>query len=277
MIRAAAANNLATARILIADQCTDPAYHDNEALCAAAGNGAVEVLECLLAADPVRVDPAARGNFPIRRCPTAAVARALLRDERVDPSAADVVALLTSDHRFVPSPETHKLLLRLIKNGNAEMVCALLQSGRVDPSARNSEALLLATVECRCTPATIVDLLLADGRVNPSAGDNNNGSVVLAWAFSRGDAATVERLLSDKRVRVTKAALKETIGCNDGGASSPKILAMLLAHPSFDPVTMLDARPHHNLLFRAQREASWKLCAVLRADERVRAVLDWES
>lgn len=157
------------------------------------------------------------------------------------------------------------------------MVRALLQSRRVDPSARKSEALLLA-IECRRTPATIVDLLLADGRVNPSAGDNNNnGGAVLAWACSRGDAPTVERLLSDKRVRVTKAALKETISCNDGGASSPKVLAMLLAHPPFDPATMLDARPHHNLLFRAQREASWKLCAVLRADERVRAVLDWDS
>jgi hypothetical protein len=78
-------------------------------------------------------------------------------------------------------------------NGYNAIVERLLQDKRVDPSARDNQSILMAAHNGHIA---IVESLLQDKRVDPSARDNH--SIVLA--AQNGHLAVVERLLQDKRV-----------------------------------------------------------------------------
>jgi hypothetical protein len=84
-------------------------------------------------------------------------------------------------------------LCKAARNGHLAVVEQLLQDERVDPSANDNFAIGLAAGNGRLA---VVERLLQDLRVDPSA--DNNYAVRLA--AERGHLAVVERLLQDVRV-----------------------------------------------------------------------------
>ena len=78
-------------------------------------------------------------------------------------------------------------------NGDLAIVEQLLQDARVDPSADDNFAVRWAA---RNGHLTIVQRLLQDERVDPSARDN----FAVRWAAENGHLAVVERLMQDERV-----------------------------------------------------------------------------
>jgi hypothetical protein len=78
-------------------------------------------------------------------------------------------------------------------NGHLSVVERLLQDKRVDPSACDNYAVRWAA---QFGHLAFVDLLLRDARVDPSA-DNN---YAVRQAAARGHLAVVDRLLEDDRV-----------------------------------------------------------------------------
>ena len=86
------------------------------------------------------------------------------------------------------------------RNGHIEVVELLLTDGRADPSANSNCAIRLAA---EYGYAKVVELLLADKRINPSAGDN----YAIRWAALNEHFEVVKLLLADKRVDPS-AALK---------------------------------------------------------------------
>lgn len=79
------------------------------------------------------------------------------------------------------------------RRGHLAVVDRLLQDERVDPSARDNNAIQLAAYNGH---VAVVERLLQDERVDPSA--DNNDAVRLAAVY--GHLAVVERLLQDARV-----------------------------------------------------------------------------
>jgi hypothetical protein len=79
------------------------------------------------------------------------------------------------------------------ENGHLAVVERLLQDKRVDPSADDNYAVRWAAVNGHLA---VVERLLQDKRVDPSADDN----YAVRWAAANGHLAVVERLLQDKRV-----------------------------------------------------------------------------
>ena len=79
------------------------------------------------------------------------------------------------------------------KRGDLLLVEQLLQDARVDPSASDNCAIRWAAEDGH---SAVVERLLQDERVNPAADDN----YVIRWAARKGHLAVFERLLQDKRV-----------------------------------------------------------------------------
>ena len=79
------------------------------------------------------------------------------------------------------------------ENSHIAVIDRLLQEGRVDPSANNNHAIRYASARGHIA---VVDRLLQEGRVDPSA--NNNSAI--RWASRNGHIAVVDRLLQDRRV-----------------------------------------------------------------------------
>ena len=87
----------------------------------------------------------------------------------------------------------NEVLYLASKKGHAAVVERLLQDERVDPSANNNEAIQWASLNGH---VAVVDRLLQDERVDPSARNNN----AIRLASYNGRDAVVERLLQDERV-----------------------------------------------------------------------------
>jgi hypothetical protein len=94
-----------------------------------------------------KVDPGEDDNMAIRSAGNAQVAKLLLLDPRVDPTAKN------SDSLFQASA-----------HGRPDVVKVLLDDGRADPAVNMCACLLWAHGEGH---QLVVDLLLADERVNP--------------------------------------------------------------------------------------------------------------
>jgi hypothetical protein len=76
------------------------------------------------------------------------------------------------------------------------VVDRLLADSRVDPSAKNNEAIIMAS---RLGRSATVNSLLADLRVDPTAKNNE----AIQWASHIGHHAVAELLLTDIRVATT--------------------------------------------------------------------------
>jgi hypothetical protein len=119
-----------------------------------------------------------------------------------------------------------ELFRTAVFTGNVELVDLLLQDPRVDPSADNNWAIRFASNNGHLS---IVDRLLQDPRVDPSANDN----AAIQFASYNGHLIVVDRLLQDPRVDPS---------ANDNGAilfASDKghlvIVDRLLQDPRVDP------------------------------------------
>jgi ankyrin repeat protein len=77
--------------------------------------------------------------------------------------------------------------------GRTEVVQLLLNDNRIDPSAYNNNAIQKASSKGH---VEVVRLLLSDNRVDPSADDNT----AIRWASKNGYVEVVQLLLSDNRV-----------------------------------------------------------------------------
>ncbi|PRP73606.1 serine/threonine-protein phosphatase 6 regulatory ankyrin repeat subunit B-like [Planoprotostelium fungivorum] len=89
-------------------------------------------------------------------------------------------------------------LLNAVSKGHREIVNILLNDGRVDPSGDDNRALISA---CRNGFTSIVQILLADRRVDPTA--QNNRAIELAC--SKGHTEVVKRLIDVPGVVVEEA------------------------------------------------------------------------
>jgi ankyrin repeat protein len=108
----------------------------------------------------------------------------------------DVVDTLIRHYHVYPSQkddEGHDLIQIASRYGHLAVVDRLLQEARVDPSAGHNYAILLASDNGHLA---VVDRLLQDPRVNPS--DANNWAI--RCASENGHLAVVDRLLQDMRV-----------------------------------------------------------------------------
>jgi ankyrin repeat protein len=88
-------------------------------------------------------------------------------------------------------------LASAVKNGHVDIVDYLLRHAMFDPSARDNNNNNYATgLAAECGHLAVVERLLQDKRVDPSASNN----YAVRRAAERGHLAVVERLLQDKRV-----------------------------------------------------------------------------
>lgn len=125
--------------ILLNDHRFQPTNH---AFFLASHFGWTDIMQCLLS----KADPGADDNIAIRSAGNAQVAKLLLSDPRVDPTAKN------SDS-----------LYQAVVHGKEDVVKVLLDDGRADPAANMCACLLWAHGKHQL----VEDLLLADERVNP--------------------------------------------------------------------------------------------------------------
>ena len=192
--------------ILLRDGRFDPTVKGGRAIVTASKHGHAEAVRVLLA-DP-RVDPAVDENDAIRLAVIekhAEVVRILLADPRVDPSDVDNEAISVA-----------------VTDRSMEIVQMLLADPRVDPNYRSSEVffhtetprdeqmlrmflahpriklwteILDAMVGEHTPDIGIVRMLLQDGRLDPTEGDNT----ILYDAVQYNHADVVRALLEDGR------------------------------------------------------------------------------
>lgn len=117
--------------------------------------------------------------------------------------------------------------------GDATCVAALLSA--VNPAADDNAAL---TAAARAGHVAVVELLLADARVDPTA----RGSLALSFAIASKRAAAAVCLLRDPRVASTRPQWKPEVPINreafETGAvevGDPHLLQLLLSLPWADP------------------------------------------
>jgi hypothetical protein len=143
-------------------------------------------------------------------------------------------------------------------NGHLAVVERLLQDKRVDPSADDNYAVRLAAQRGHLA---VVERLLQDERVDPSADDN----YAVRWAAQNGHLAVVDRLLEDDRVDVAVAIQhsrpehRKRFECRER-LTEICIALQDLALPAWITVQILDAaRPWSTLPLHSK----WNLvCAV---------------
>ncbi|PRP73794.1 putative ankyrin repeat protein [Planoprotostelium fungivorum] len=107
-------------------------------------------------------------------------------------------------------------LLNAVSKGHREIVNILLNDGRIDPSGDDNRALISA---CRNGFTSIVQILLADRRVDPTA--QNNRAIELAC--SKGHTEVVKRLID-----VPGVVVEETIAEVVASKGHHEILQMIL-------------------------------------------------
>jgi hypothetical protein len=145
----------------------------------------------------------------------------------------------------------------------------LLADPRVDPAAgTNNQAVRYAA---HYGHAAVVDRLLADPRVDPAALDN----AAVRSAAHYGHAAVVDRLLTDPRV---DPSAKDNAAVNDASSNGRlQVVERLL----LEPCVVYRLRPEHVADYAARRDRATP--AALRAAlaehawaRRRAAVLHWE-
>jgi WD40 repeat protein len=115
------------------------------------------------------------------------------------------------------------------ENGHAALVELLLQDDRVDPTAKDNIAFRRAAASGH---VSVVELLLQDDRVDPTAKDN----IAFQFAASNGHLQVVERLLRDPRVDPT---VQNNYPFRRAAASGHvSVVELLLQDPRVDPSSL---------------------------------------
>jgi ankyrin repeat protein len=171
---AALEGDLALVQELLQDSTVDPSINDNEAICNASRNGHLDIVLLLL--KDMRTDPSANGCEAIIQAASKnhqKTVKVLLQDPRVNPNL---------------------LITEACKNGHSNVVKSILECPRFDVQNRDcSDALIYS---CWKGHVEIVDLLLKDGRFDPSDADNE----AIRYAARNGFVEIAKLLLADSRV-----------------------------------------------------------------------------
>lgn len=203
--------DLESVKRLLADPRVDPADDHMHCLIAPILSEHLEVLKTLLA-DP-RVDPSARDNvFIYMACKDGSpeVVKLLLRDCRVklkrgrrpyafdgacDSGNLNVLRVLLADSRSTDYLKTERPLERAVccplDNVRQSVVDLLLEDERIDPSADENKALQLA---CDFGDLRVIKQIVKHKRFRPGASREHH--CFLERAFERGDYKTMEAMLA---------------------------------------------------------------------------------
>lgn len=239
LVTASSRGHDSTVDRLLADPRSQPASEDgySSALCAAAYAGRVHIVQRFLGWRR-RVNPAARSNQVLMDAASAGkleVVQLLLADGRADPSAvADVPDEGYTFTRFGERPRRNRrwitcanapLRVALLRKHRA-VVELLLRDPRVDPSADDNFLLVWACENCDWN---LLHCLLDDPRVDPSA----RSSKALQNAARSGRLPLVDRLLSDPRVCISVPANGALVVAAENGHDA--VVERLLADPRITP------------------------------------------
>jgi ankyrin repeat protein len=257
--------------LLTADARFDPSVDGYEALRLACMQGHVEVVALLLhhldlSTGAQELNDALTLATDAGQCDVVAL---LVHDERVNPGldksfalehyclAGDVTRVKEAldDPDFVTAPLPGALLAGASRNGHAAIVELLLLDPRVDPTADDNAAIQLAS---ECGHDSVVKLLLADPRVDPAADDNS----AIRYSSIYGEDSVVKLLLADPRV--DPAAHKNFAIQASSGRGHESVVKLLLADPRVDPAA------HNNFTIRrASSGGHARVLKLLLADPRV--------
>jgi ankyrin repeat protein len=240
----------------------------NSALHGACSNGHLEVAEVLLL-DPRFSFHDQQFNETLKvaakngRCD---VVDLLVRDDRVNPGfdktfafkyycgAGDIgrVQELQADPELA---EMHSAVKLACLFGRESIVELLLADPRVDPSAKENEAI---RVTCCNGNEGVAELLLADPRVDPS--DKENEAIRQACLY--GHTGAIQLLLADPRVdpsaRDNEALRNACCRCHDD------VVKLLLADPRVDP-----SAQEYEAIRHACRNGHEAMVKLLLVDPRV--------
>ncbi len=150
--------------------------------------------------------------------------------------------------------------------GHADVVQLLLEDGRVDPTAKNNYAIVRSS---QLGHAGVVQLLLADGRADPAVKNN----YAIRWSSQNGHAGVVQLLLADGRADPTaenNIAIKESSrkGYTD-------VVKLLLADGRADP-TAWDNAAIKASSYCGHADVVKLLLEDGRADPRAQLPVGWE-
>ena len=129
----------------------------------------------------------------------------------------EIVKIFLADSRYNPCNNDLKMA---IKNGNLQALELLLRDGRVDPSDQDNQAVILAS---ETGNLQALQLLLKDDRVDPS--DQSNEAII--QACTKGHLQVVELLLRDKRVNPASRRNRAINRASDAGHG--EIVQLLLS------------------------------------------------
>ncbi|PRP76545.1 ankyrin repeat domain-containing protein 50-like, partial [Planoprotostelium fungivorum] len=245
-LNASKRDRLKTVKLLLSDPRVDPSVDDNKAIHTASHYDRTETIR-LLMTHP-RVDPSGRDNKIIRNASTRgnlSLVELLFTDPRVDPSACDqeairtaaaygyssVVQLLLTDPRVDPSVCIEQI-------DTLSVMKLLLPHPSVD------------LLECHNKATRAASSLDHSMVVQEFGSLHLSYSTCLAAAASMGHLSVVELLLTDPRVDPSAANNEALIAASIGGQSA--ILDMLMAHPLLD-LAVQDNYLIRNLCLRLQQ------------------------
>jgi hypothetical protein len=256
--------------LLTVDARFDSSVDGDEAFRVACVNGHVEVVSMLLGelqlSIPIKVmmdalDLAATAGH----CDVVAV---LVQDPRVNPGLCQSFALEQYCHagdvkrasELLGDPELDgglpgAILAAASRNGRTAIVQLLLADSRVDPSVDEDDAIKLASARGH---DSVVKLLLADPRVDPAA----DSSEAIRNASFNGHASVVELLLADPRVDPaadSNMAMRYAIFKDHSS-----VVKLLLADPRVDP-----SANHNEAIRNASAGGHASVVELLLTDSRI--------
>ncbi|KAJ3154582.1 hypothetical protein HDU89_007820 [Geranomyces variabilis] len=250
--------NMTILKMLILDYGVDPASASNEAIRVACRNGDVEFVRHLLSdsrVDPMDSDPnelKSNALFAASTADQAKVVELLLQDPRIDPAANNNWAIYAA---------------------SGHGACSAVKILMLDPRVKLSNESLY--VACDAGRRDVVDLLLQDERIDPTA-DHNKALRLAIGGDTRAndDDDVVLRLLQDPRI--DPSFNNNEAVQNVARYRSARVMAELLKDPRVNPAA------NDNYAIRvARRDQREDVVTVLLADERVDpeadALSDWSD
>lgn len=181
---ACSSNHVDIVKLLLANEKVDPAVLDNTIIRNASSYGYIEIVKLLLANE--KVDPAAVENEAIRNA---------CRYNRTE-----VAKLLLSDKRVNPSSRNNDAICFAFSNRNSDIVHLLMENERFDSFGSN----FIFQRACECGYIKIVELLLADERINQDA----NGITALLLAMKNNKPEIIKILLESPKIDLNSDSSK---------------------------------------------------------------------
>lgn len=149
-----------------------------------------------------------------------------------------------------PGFDYNYILTEAAEHGHIDVIELILRDGRVDPSSSENCAVWWA---CASGHLEIVKILLNDPRVDPS--DDDNGAIV--EASEHGHTDIVRMLLKDKRVDPSDFENTAIITASQNGHL--EVVRILLNDPRVDPSADNDCA-----IMLAAEQGHWEIVQLLR-------------